>query len=75
MRALSNWFNEAEAKRKREDLRSLILGLQQELNPDLDYDPTDDGCLPQQPLPMDHDGEEGQEVASAASWWGCSIMW
>ncbi|ELU13268.1 hypothetical protein CAPTEDRAFT_165789 [Capitella teleta] len=46
---LSNWFEESEAKHKREDLRLLILGLQQELNPDLKYDPTKDGCLPELP--------------------------
>jgi hypothetical protein len=57
MKNLNNWFEEEEAKHKREDLRLLILGLQKELNPDLDYDPTKDGCLPEQPLQQSALGE------------------
>ncbi|KAK2147943.1 hypothetical protein LSH36_527g01011 [Paralvinella palmiformis] len=42
---LSNWFAESCVKQKREELRLLILDLQQELNAELDYDPTQDGCV------------------------------
>ena len=45
MRALENWFPEDYVMTKRERLRDLILSLQKQLNPSLEYDPTQDVCL------------------------------
>ena len=41
---LVEWFSEEVALCKREELRLLVMELQKELNPSLDYDPAADGC-------------------------------
>ena len=45
MRSLLSWFTDDTVISKRQELGMLIMELQRELNPDLDYDPTQDGCL------------------------------
>ena len=42
MKVLHDWFPDARVTQKREELRSLIIELQQKLNPSLEYDATRD---------------------------------
>ena len=45
MKSLNNWFPDEYVMAKRERLRELILSLQKQLNPTLEYDPAQDTCL------------------------------
>ena len=42
MKAQADWFPDARVRRKREELKNLILSLMRKFNPDLTYDPTKD---------------------------------
>ncbi|KAK2179368.1 hypothetical protein NP493_494g02029 [Ridgeia piscesae] len=48
VKGLADWFPDDRVQKKRAELRELILELQTRLNPDLKYDPTQDGCLSMQ---------------------------
>ncbi len=45
IRGLAEWFPDEHVLAKRDDLKELILTLQKELNPDLEYDPSQDTFL------------------------------
>lgn len=45
IQGLEEWFSEETAVSKREELRQLIVALQRQINPQLEYDPAQDGCM------------------------------